>query len=76
VAAQDDLYSSQVDFKNTFVQALLEHPMSMSLPPGFSDIPEYQDKVLQLDWSLYSCKYAAKLFYELIQKVLVNKLGF
>jgi len=50
--------------------------MSMSLPPGFSDIPEYQDKVLQLDWSLYSCKYAAKLFYELIQKVLVNKLGF
>jgi len=49
VAAQDNLYLIQVDFKNAFVQAPLDRPMYMSSPPGFSNIPQFQDKVLHLD---------------------------
>jgi len=50
--------------------------MYMTLPPGLADQPQYHDKVLKLKRSLYSHKYAAKLFYELIRKVLVEKMGF
>ena len=74
--SQGSLYSTQVDFKNAFVQAPLERPMYMTLPPGLADQPQYQDKVLKLKRSLYGHKYAAKLFYELIRKVLVERMGF
>jgi len=43
---QENLYSTQVDFKNAFVQALLEQPMYMNLPPGLQNLGIYKDKVL------------------------------
>jgi len=73
---QHDMLSTQVDFKNAFVQAALDRPMYMNLPPGLNGLPQYQDKVLRLGRSLYGHRYAAKLFYELIRGVLVGKLGF
>jgi len=72
---QENLHSTQVDFKNAFVQAPLERPMYMNLPPGLQDLGMYKDKVLQLNRSLYGSKYATKLFYELIRDVLI-KLKF
>jgi len=73
---QHDLLSTQVAFKNAFVQAALDRPMYMNLPPGLKGLPQYQGKVLKLGQSLYGHRYAANLFYELIRKVLVGKLGF
>jgi len=70
------LSSTQVDFKNAFVQAKLDRPMYMNLPPGLNNLPAFKDKVLRLNRSLYGHRYAAKLFYELIRRVLVEKLGF
>jgi len=48
----------------------------MNLPPGLKGLAQYQGKVLKLGCSLYGHRYAEKLFYELIQKVLVEQLGF
>jgi len=50
--------------------------MYMNLPPGLKGLAQYQGKILKLGWSLYGHRYAAKLFYKLIQKVLVGQLGY
>jgi len=75
IIAQGSLYSMQVDFTNAFIQVPLEWPMYMTLPPGLANQPEYQDKVLKLNWSLYGHKYAANLFYADLE-ILIEKLGF
>ena len=59
------LYTCQADFNNAFVQAPLERPIYMAMPPGLAGTPKYADKVLELRQSLYGHKYAAKLFYDL-----------
>jgi hypothetical protein len=69
---QYNLHTTQVDFKNAFVQAPLDRPMYMSLPPGLAELPANKDKVLQLHQSLYGHKYMAKLFYELLHKSLLE----
>ena len=63
---QYGLHTTQVDFKNAFVQAPLEWPMYMNLPPGLSEAPHLKGKILCLKWSLYGHRYVAKLFYELL----------
>jgi len=73
---QYGLHTTQVDSKNAFVQAPLERPMYMNLPPGLSEAPHLKDKILHLKRSLYGHRYAAKLFYELLQRILVQKLNF
>ena len=73
---QYNLCTTQVDFKNAFVQAPLDRPMYMNLPPGLYGKKGFEGKVLRLNRSLYGHRYAAKLFYELIRKVLVGKLNF
>jgi len=50
--------------------------MYMNLPPGLYGKKGFEGKVLRLNRSLYGHRYAAKLFYELIRKVLVGKLNF
>jgi len=50
--------------------------MYMNLPPSLQGKPGFKGKVLWLNRSLYGHRYAAKLFYELICKVLVGKLNF
>jgi len=67
---------TQVDFKNACVQAPLEWPMYMHLPAGLQEAPEYKGKILHLGWSLYGHHYVAKLFYELLHRILVEKLNF
>jgi hypothetical protein len=75
---QNNLVTTQVDFRNAFTQAPLERPMFMGLPDGLRDLPQYKDKIFQLDRSLYGHRFAAKLFYELLRKALTGKdgLGF
>jgi len=48
----------------------------MNLPPGLSEAPHLKGKILCLKQSLYSHQCAAKLFYELLRKILVEKLHF
>jgi len=47
-----DMLSKQVDFKNAFVQAALDRPMYMNLPPGLKGLVQYQGKILKLGCSL------------------------
>jgi len=76
LSIQYNLHTTQVDFKNAFVQAPLERPMYMHLPPGLQEAPQYKGKILRLGWSLYGHRYVAKLFYELLCRILVEKLNF
>jgi len=50
--------------------------MFMNLPLGLNDAPHLKGNFLWLKWSLYGHRYAAKLFYELLRKILVEKLHF
>jgi len=43
---QHNMLSTQVDFKNAFVQAALDRPMYINLLPGLNKLPQYKDKVL------------------------------
>jgi len=61
---QYNLHTMQVDFKNAFIQAPLDRPMYMNLPPGLNDTLHLKGKILHLKHSLYGHWYAAKLFYE------------
>ena len=57
--------------KQAFIQAPLEQPLYMSLPPGLTDLDHYEGKVLKATQLLYGHCFSAKLFYEL----LVERLG-
>jgi len=48
----------------------------MHLPLGLQEAPQYKGKILYLGWPLYGHRYAAKLFYELLHRILVEKLNF
>jgi len=50
--------------------------MYMYLPPGLWEASQYKGKILHLGCSLYGHRYAAKLFYELLHCILVEKLNF
>jgi len=76
LSIQYNLHTTQVDFKNAFVQAPLDWPMFMNLPPGLQQALQYKGKILCLGRSLYGHRYAAKLFYELLCQILVQKLNF
>ena len=71
LSVQHGMTTMQVDFKQAFIQAPLDRPMFISLPPGIKELPEYQGKVLKVTQSLYGHRFGAKLFYEL----LVERLG-
>ena len=76
LSVQYNLFTTQVDFKNAFVQASLDEPLYMSLPPGMQHDPRYSGSVLEVSKSLYGHKFAAKMFYELLRSNLVDKMNF
>jgi hypothetical protein len=74
MSVQFNLIMTQVNFNQAFVQVPLQCPMYCELPPGIKDQPQFAGKILELHQSLYGHKFAAKLFYELVQDALTKKL--
>ncbi len=72
-----DWVTLSVDFDNAFVQAILEKPVWIHFPRGFSSASgNTHSKCLRLNRSLYGMATAPRLFYEHLFKVLVKKLQF
>jgi Reverse transcriptase (RNA-dependent DNA polymerase) len=67
--------SSQVDFKNAFLQTPLEKPYYMAIPPGFTADSETSDQVIKLHKSIYGDKWSPRLWYFHLRTAL-TKLGF
>ena len=69
--------SASIDFKNAFTQAQLPEPLYLELPPGYLKAnPEYADKVIRVNTSLYGDVRAANLWYGKIAKTLTEDMGF
>ena len=69
------LCSTQIDFRNAFVQSSLPTPICMEFPPGCSSADG--DKVFEVNKSLYGDRRAPRLFYLCLRNKLESpKLGF
>jgi hypothetical protein len=69
------LKSRTIDFNAAFVQSDLPEPIYLELPPGYAVVPN-QDKVYQVDKSLYGDVHAARLWHKHLIAALLTKLGF
>jgi Reverse transcriptase (RNA-dependent DNA polymerase) len=70
------LCTTQIDFKNDFVQSDLPAPVYVELPPGdYRSHPENTGMILEVNKSLYGDRRAPKLWYMYLQKKLEN-IGF
>ena len=68
--------SCSIDFANAFVQAVLQKPVYIHLPRGFSSPLQGKKSCLKLKRSLYGSTYAPLLWYEHLFNYLVHKDGF
>jgi Reverse transcriptase (RNA-dependent DNA polymerase) len=74
LALQNGWITKQIDFSNTFVQALLDKEVYIALPAIFVDASgiEARDLCLKLNKSLYSMREAPKLWNDWLSKALVK----
>jgi hypothetical protein len=69
-----NLPTTQIDFKNAFVQSSLPTPIFVSMPPGgYSQ--QYPGKVLKVSKSLYGDRRAPRLWYLHLRKAMESR-GF
>lgn len=78
LAVNYGLHTQQIDFKNAFVQSTLPEPFFLELPPGpFRNNPDYKDKILKVQKSLYGDRRAPRLWYDHLRSALTSeKYGF
>ena len=75
MSVQHKLYTTQIDFKNAFVQADLPEPIYVEYPELFRKGNE--GKVLKVKKSLYGDRRAPRLWYDHVRTTLVSpKYGF
>ena len=68
--------SCSIDFANAFVQAVLQQPVYIHLPRGFTSNAPNKKSCLKLKRSLYGSTYAPLLWYEHLFDYLVHQDGF
>jgi histone deacetylase 1/2 len=69
-----NLPTTQIDFKNAFVQSSLPKPIYMSMPPGGYN-KQYPGKIMRVKKSLYGDRRAPRLWY-LHLRAAMEKRGF
>lgn len=73
---QHNLHTTQIDFKNAFVQSSLPEPIYLELPlGGFNAYANQNNKILMVTKSLYRDTRALYLWYDHLRVALVDK-GF
>lgn len=75
IAAENDLEIDHLDVKTAFLNGDLQETVFMEQPEGFI-VQGMENKVYKLNKAIYGLKQAAKAWYEKINKVLCEKLGF
>jgi hypothetical protein len=60
---------------SAFTQGNIDHFIYMSQPEGYID-SRYPDHVLRLNKALYGLKQSARIWYDTLKEVLLNKLDF
>lgn len=76
LAVTRNLCTTQIDFKNAFVQSTLPEPIYVELPPGgYGNHPENKGQVLEVHKSLYGDRRAPKLWYIHLRTKL-EEIGF
>jgi Reverse transcriptase (RNA-dependent DNA polymerase) len=76
LAVTQHLCTTQINFKNAFVQSDLPEPIYVKLPPGgYRNHPDNQGMILEVNKSLYGDRRAPKLWYMLLRSKL-EKIGF
>lgn len=76
MAISNNLVTSQIDFRNAFVQSDLPSPIYVELPPGgYSKHPSNSGMILEVHKSLYGDVRAPKLWYRHL-RVALEKIGF
>jgi histone deacetylase 1/2 len=76
LAMAHNLHTTQIDFKNAFVQSTLPQPIYLELPPGkYRSDPRYQGLVLKVNKSLYGDRRAPNLWYMHLRSILEQE-GF
>jgi Reverse transcriptase (RNA-dependent DNA polymerase) len=76
LAVNQNLCTTQIDFKNAFVQSDLPVPIYVELPPGgYRNHPDNQGMTLEVKKSLYGDRRAPKLWYMFLRTKL-EKIGF
>jgi hypothetical protein len=70
------LKSTQIDFRNAFVQSDLPEPIYIELPPGgYKTHPDNAGMILEVTKSLYGDRRAPQLWYKYLRQAL-EQLGF
>jgi hypothetical protein len=69
-----NLTTTQIDFKNAFVQSSLPSPIFLSMPPGGYS-KQYPGKVLKVSKSLYGDRRAPRLWYLHLRQAMEHR-GF
>jgi hypothetical protein len=70
------LKTTQIDFRNAFVQSNLPDPIYVELPPGgYKNHPDNAGMVLEVSKSLYGDRRAPQLWYKHLRTAL-ESLGF
>ena len=68
-----NMHTTQIDFRNAFVQSDLPEPIFLELPPGpFRENPAFQGKVLKVYKSLYGDRRAPRLWFQHLRQHLVS----
>jgi Reverse transcriptase (RNA-dependent DNA polymerase) len=76
LAVTQNLCTTQIDFKNVFVQSDLPAPIYVELPPGgYQNHPDNAGMILEVNKSLYGDCRAPKLWYMFLQMML-EKIRF
>jgi Reverse transcriptase (RNA-dependent DNA polymerase) len=76
LAVTQNLCTTQIDFKNAFVQSDLPNPIYVELPPGgYRNHPDNKGMILEVNKSLYGDRWAPKLWYMFLRAKL-EKIGF
>jgi Reverse transcriptase (RNA-dependent DNA polymerase) len=71
LAVTQNLYTTQIDFKNAFVQSDLTAPIYVELPPGgYRQHPDNGGTILEVNKSLYGDQRAPKLWYMFLRTKL------
>jgi Reverse transcriptase (RNA-dependent DNA polymerase) len=75
MAVTKKLKTTQIDFRNAFVQSYLPEPIYLDLPPNHRYRKSYPNMVLKVNKSLYGDKRAPKLWFQHLTKALLA-MGF
>jgi Reverse transcriptase (RNA-dependent DNA polymerase) len=75
MAVTKNLKTTQIDFRNAFVQSTLPEPIFLDLPPNNRYRRSYPNKVLKVNKSLYGDKRAPKLWFNHLTTALLA-MGF